>query len=290
MSEDRLLIAVSRDGRLRARAASTTSLVRDALRRHAPGPLGAEALARALSVTATFPATWKDCERVSVQWSGAGPLRTLLTEMRLGGALRGYVSEPQAGSRCDRDGYRGVAHGLLPDGFVGVIRQDVRGRFSRGQVDLVSGEIDEDLEWFFESSDQVPTRVRAIWSPGDDGPSACAATLVQALPDDMPAELPTGEALLALDPASPPEAMLEAALGAGFDILEEVSLRFECPCERDRVEAGIALLDVDELLDMINEDRGATVRCDFCGVSYEFGREDLETIMVRKVTDKGEKE
>ena len=288
MDEDRVLIAVSRDGRLRARAARTTALVREALRRHQAGPLGAESLARALTSTATFPATWKDCERVSIQWSGAGPLKTIFTEIRVGGAIRGYVRAPRAGNRCDLDGYRGVGHGLLPGGFVGVIRQDMRGRFTQSQVDLVNGEIDEDLERFFEISDQVATRVRALWSPGADGPTATAAVLVQALPGDMPAVLPTGDALLALDPEAPLDTMLTAALGEGFDVLDEVQLTFACPCERGRLEAGLELLDVDDLLDMINKDSGASVRCDFCGEDYEFDREDLEAIMVKKVTDKGD--
>ena len=290
MTDDRLLVAVSRDGRLRARAASTTHLVREALRRHDPAALGAEALARALSVTATFPATWKDCDRVSLQWSGAGPLRTIFTEIRAGGGMRGYVKEPGAGTRCDREGYRGIGHGLLPNGFVAVMRQDVRGRFAQGQIELDTGEIDEDLERFFEKSDQVPTRVRAVWAPGADGPTACAAVLVQALPDDMPAMLPDADALLALDPAAPLETMLAAALGDGFDVLDEVILTFACPCERSRLEDGIALLETDELLDMINEDQGAAVRCDFCAEDYAFSREDIEAIMVRKVTGEGHQE
>lgn len=290
MPDDRLLIAVSRDRRLRARVARTTALVREALHRHRAAPLGAEALARALSSTATFPATWKDCERVSIQWSGAGPLRTLFTEIRVGGAVRGYVRAPRAGSRCDRDGYRGVGHGLLPGGFIGVIRQDIRGRFTQSQADLVSGEIDEDLERFFEASDQVPTRVRAFWTPGSDGPTACAAVLVQALPGDMPPVLPTGDELLALDPSAPLETMLAAALGEGFEVLDEMEPTFTCPCERSRLEAGIALLEVDDLLDMINKDRGASVRCDFCGEVYAFDRDDLEAIMVKTAMDRGGEE
>jgi len=285
---DRLLTGVSKDGRLRGRAATTTGLVHEALSRHRPGLLGAEALARALSATAVFPATWKDCARVSIQWSGQGPLRTVVTEIRVDGSVRGYVSEPQAGEPVLRPGGRGLGHCIRPGGFVGVIRQEAKGPFTRGQVELTSGELDEDLEKFFEISDQVPTRVRSLGSTWGDEPGAHGAILVQALPDDMPAELVGGGDLLSVSADATPEEMLAVALGPGYDVLDERPLLFRCQCERERIEAGIALLEVDELLDMINEDQGASVRCDFCGEVYEFSREDLEAVMVRKVTGDGE--
>lgn len=289
MSDDRLVIAVSEDGRLRARAAHVTQTVNEAIRRHQPGPLARDALARAMATTAVFPATWKDCERVSIQWSGGGPLKSIITEIRAGGVLRGYVRDPGAAIRVEKDGYRGLAHGLLPGGFVGVIRQSVRGTFQQGQVELTTGEIDEDLEAFFTASDQVATRTRGLVLPGpDDGAVAAAAgVLVQALPDDRPAELVTGAALEALDPRAPLEDLLAAAFDQPFEILDEVALAFACPCDRERIAAGIGLLSVDELLDMINDDQGASVHCEFCAEDYTFNREDLEQIMVRKVTDEG---
>ena len=290
MSEDRLLVAVSRDGRLRARAARTTGLVNEALRRHTPGPLGSLALGRALSVMAVFPATWKDCERVSVQWSGGGCLKTVMAEARPGGVLRGYVRHPSAGAPMPREGYRGVAHGLLPGGFVGVIRQSIRGTFQQGQVELTSGELDEDLEVFFEQSDQVATRLRGLVGMGSSTEqlTECAGVMIQELPDDQPTSLPAGAVLEALDPAASLADLLAAAMGQPFDVLEEIPLRFACSCDRERVAAGIGLLSVDELLDMINDDKGASIHCEFCAEDYRFNREDLEEIMVRKVTDKGD--
>jgi len=188
----------------------------------------------------------------------------------------------------DKGGYRGLAHGLLPGGFVGVIRQSVRGTFQQGQIELSSGELDEDLESFFEISDQVPTRVRGLCAAAGTGGAvdAAAGILVQALPDDQPAALPAGASFERLDPSAPLEDLLGAAMGQPFDVLEELSLSFQCPCDRERVGMGIALFSVDELLDMINDDQGAAVRCEFCAEDYKFSREDLEDIMVRKVTDK----
>ncbi|MAG58984.1 MAG: hypothetical protein CMJ83_22070 [Planctomycetes bacterium] len=287
---DRVLVAITHDGRYRARAATTTEITREAIRRHGAGPLAAEALARAVTCAAVFPATWKDCERVSVQWSGGGPLRTLMAEIRPGGLVRGYVGQPAAGARCDHDGYRGIAHGLLPAGFVVVIRQNINGTFQQGQITLPSGEIDEDLEAFFETSDQVPTRLRAMTQiDAETGDVAHAAgVLVQALPDDYPPELAEASSFEDFAPTTSPEDLLERALGRPYDVLEEIPLTFACPCSRGRMADGIALLEVDELLDMINEDQGASVRCDYCGESQRFNREELEDIMVRKVTGKND--
>jgi molecular chaperone Hsp33 len=284
---DRLLIGVTRDGQYRGRVASVSDLVRDAVRRHQPSSLAAEALARALAVTAVYPAEWKDCERISIQWTGGGPIKSILTEVRGGGALRGYVREVGASTRCDRAGYRGLAHGLLPGGFLTVLRQDPRGHWSKGEIALTSGEVDEDLEAFCESSDQIHTRLRAVTRLGEDlMPRAAAGILVQALPCPDPVDLPDAVHLEALDPTLPPDELLALALGRPFDLLQEQEMRFQCTCSRERMAHGIALLEVNELLAMINDDEKATVRCDFCGDAHVFDRHDLEDILAMKVTAK----
>jgi len=286
---DRLLTAVSRDGRLRGRAATTSGLAQEVVRRHGAGPLAAASLVRAVSCAAVFPATWKDSERVSVQWSGRGLLGALMAEVRAGGRVRGFVKTPQGGAPSSGVRRLSLGHGLLPGGFVSVIRQNVSGAFSQSQVELASGEVDEDLEAFFAQSDQVPTRLRALCAFDDASlPVAASAVLVQALPDDDPPELISGEALEILDPSTSPETLLALALGPGHDVLAETPIAFTCMCSRDRMAAGIGLLELDELLDLINEDHGATVRCDYCGEVETFDREEVEQIMVDKVTSRRE--
>ncbi|HMS16078.1 MAG TPA: Hsp33 family molecular chaperone HslO [Planctomycetota bacterium] len=286
-AKDRILVAVTRDGRFRARAARLTSVVRECCQRHGVTGLAAEAMARALGCAAAFPTSAKDAERVTLQWSGGGPLRTVFTEARPGGFLRGFVGAAYVGEHNVSFSTRGVGHGLgVPGGYLNVLRQESSGVFTQSRTELKSGEIDEDLESWFFLSDQVPSRMRVLTGPLKDGvPREVTAILVQLLPGSGPEDLPPARVLEGMGADAQLVDLLDAAFeGRPFDVLEESDLEYRCFCARERIADGIALLDVDELLDMINEDQGASVRCEFCATQYIFNREDLEDIMVRKVT------
>lgn len=283
---DRLWIAVSEDGLLRARAARTTDLVRAGLERHAPGPLGALALARALSATAVFPVEWEKNDRVSVQWSGGGPLGSVHAELRQPGHLRARLTRPHAEARATQAGrWRGVGLGLLPGGFVAVLRQDPRGGHVQGQVPLRNGEIDEDLEDYFEKSEQVATRLRTFVDASESGIVAAGALVVQALPGAEGCDLPAGAALERLGASDDVERWLEAAFQRPFRILEERPLAFACACSRERAAAGISLLSQEELIDMVVKDKGADVTCEYCAEGYRFSPEDLLAILDDKFAE-----
>lgn len=278
---DSLLLALSEDGHLRARAARTTALVEEALRRHQPGRLGALALARALSVAAVFPVEWDKNDRVSLQWSGGGPLGTVLAELRRPGELRAYLTRPDAQPRGTKTGVaRGYGLGLLPKGFLSVIRQAPKGGHVQGQVALRNGEVDEDLEVYFEASEQVPTRVRALVDLDDEGRvRAAGAVLVQRMPEGEPGDLVSGDALERLAPGDTPERWLEAVLQRPHRVLEERPLAYRCPCSRERVESSLAMLGEDEIIDMMVKDQGAEVSCQFCAEVYRFTAADLAALL-----------
>lgn len=284
---DRVLVAVTEDGLLRARAAATSGLVGEALASRSLSRLASLALARALTTAAVYPITEKDAERVSFQWSGSGVLGTLVAEIRPPGLLRGLATVPDARQPDERyRGRRGVGFGLLPGGFLSILKQERGGAWTQGQVELATGEIDEDLEHFFRTSEQTPTRVRVLTNlNAGDRPVDAGGVLVQCLggaPDELLPDMRLHERLGAQDT---PERMLDEAFGGRpYRVLEEHPLSYSCPCSRERIERGIMLLEAEELLDMINEDRGARVHCDFCGTLYAFDRLQLEDLLARKLT------
>lgn len=298
LQKDRLLVAVSRDGRLQVRAARTTGVVADALTRHLPGELAGRALARAVTCACLLPVSSKDTERVSLQWSGAGPLRTVMAEYRPpretgpglqdAGALRVLCSRPVVTSGPGNPEGRGLGP-ALGRGFLSVLRQKPDGTFIRGQVELQSGEMDEDLEGYFRTSEQTPTRVRVVARLVREGLQVAAVgVLVQCLPGGSEDILPGADLHERLDPDAPPARLVEAALGGGgFDVLQETPLIYRCPCSRERVETGLMLLPPEELLEMINDDQGARVSCEFCGTTYSFDRAGLEDLLARKLTENG---
>lgn len=277
---DRLLVALSRDRLYRARAATTTSLVREAVVRHQAGALAAHALGRALTSAALFPVSFKDCDRVSIQWSGGGPLRTILVELRDPGTLRGYVRHADAALPTIDVAARRIGRGLLPAGTVAVVKQRPDGTWGQGQTALVSGEIDEDLEGWFTGSEQVPTRLRTAFSD-DGGGLACNGVLVQAMPGGDPDALPPAD--LTVDARDAPERLLQRAFGdRPYDVLEVTPLSFSCPCSRERARNGVGLLPRDDLLDLLQTTGEATVRCEFCATVFSFDRQDLQELLALK--------
>lgn len=280
---DELLVAVSRDGTLRARIARTTDLVRDAARRHEMQPLAAHALARALTAASLFPVSFKDCERVSLQWSGGGPVKTLFVELRAPGRLRGYAKNPDAALWGGDPTARAIGRGLLPGGFLAVLKQANDGTWGQGQVALHSGEIDEDLEAYFDRSEQIPTRVRVAVDQAGGIAMTAAGVLVQTLPGGEPSTLPDEALHERIDPAAPVDALLDLAFGGRpYDVLERVPLELSCPCSRERARGGVMLLGRDELLDMLKTDGRAVVRCEFCAEVFTFDEAELlEMIAVR---------
>lgn len=277
---DELVIAVSQDGALRARAARTSVVAAEAVRRHKAGPIAAHALARALTCVALYPSSLKDCQRLSLQFSGAGPLRSVFVELRASdtdaeprASLRGYTKVPAASLWAADPRGRRIGRALAP-GALQVIRQQPAGGFAQGHVELASGEIDEDLEHYFVASEQVPTRVRtAVDIDATGAVRAAVGVLVQVLPGGDPARI----AALSLDDISPTEPLpdlLARVLGEPV-VKETLPIAFACPCSRERALGGISLLQPDEVIEMIAVDKGAEVTCEFCAEVYRFTPEDL---------------
>jgi molecular chaperone Hsp33 len=287
---DLLKLALSSDGALRVRAAITTDLVKEAVRRHETSRLGTVALGRALTVAALYPLEKGKVESVSLQFMGGGPLKSVYAEARHTGALRGFVANAQAEPRGSLSfGHQGAGLGLLPGGALHVVRVDGKGNHTVGRVPLKNGEVDEDLESFFVLSEQVPTRIRAEVHLDEAGEVIMAwGALAQRLPDaDLDAlarfSPPQRESTPTLD------ALLEGALGGpkvlgaqDAQILEELPLRFSCACSLERVKGSLLMLEPADLREMLEEDKGASVTCHFCQETYRVDEAELSEILEKR--------
>lgn len=286
MSEtgDHVLVGVSADGALRGRAARVTRATEELRTRQKLDVLGARVLGRALACLAVYPTSFKDDARVSVQWSGNGALRSVFAELRAPGDLRGYVKNPAAilwgqDPRGPKLG-RGLLEEKVPGTAVRVLRQQETGGFSQGNVELTSGEVDEDLASYFEASEQVATHLRADAIVDAAGAiTAAAAVCVQLLPHAHGVELPS---LSAFNVADDPHTALQRLLGADARMFDVTPLRFACPCSRERAYAGLSLLPQEDVLELIVEKNGAEVRCDFCGEVYRFGDDEILKLVQSK--------
>jgi molecular chaperone Hsp33 len=280
------------DGRpVRIVAVTSTRVAREAARRHQAGAAAAIALARGLTAGLLLATLTKDDERVTLQVLGDGPLGGLTVDATASGAARAYVKHPGVALRALSGQRASLGSAVGRSGLVSVIRDVGLGETFSGRTSIVSGEIDEDVERYLETSEQIASALACDASLAADGSIDFAAgILVQALPGSEGAALVAdarglvgqGAFLRALGAAPHDgEAVIAAALGGRLGevrVLDRRPVRFDCPCSRDRAGISLALLGETELAAMILDDGKAEVTCHFCRARYEFDETALEVI------------
>lgn len=295
---DVIIRCIDRDAGLRVIFASTTQLVREAVRRHKAAGLGACALGRGLTSSLLLATLTKGGERVTVQIRGDGPLGGLVVDATDEGDVRGYLIHPEAATR-PVEGRGLVSRVLGRSGIVNVMRDlGLKERYA-GQTPLTTGEVDEDVEGYLRNSEQVPSALGCEVLVDDDATvTAAGGLLVQALPGatsgdaHAPGNGPgvhlLREAQHALrsgrlweelrDGGASPKTIAEQVYGKPLELLDERPLRFQCRCSRERVTGMLHLLSTVELDEMIAEDKKAEVTCNFCNEQYVVGLTELEAI------------
>jgi molecular chaperone Hsp33 len=276
---------------VRVVAATTSVAVREAARRHQAGRTATLALSRGLSADLLLATLTKDDERVTLQVLGDGPLGGVTVDATAAGTARAYVKHPGVALRLPAGGRPILAEAVGRNGLVSVIRDlGMRETFS-GQIAIVSGEIDEDVEAYLERSEQVASALACdtLWAP-DGTLDLAAGILIQALPGGEGAALVAearafiagGEFLRRLEGARRDgEGVVAAVLGDRFgkvQVLDRRPVRFDCPCSRARAGSSLALLGEAELAAMILDEGTAEVTCNFCRARYEFDEAEMEII------------
>ena len=277
---DEIVRSIVRTRSIRVVTVTSTGVAREAARRHGAGTAGAVAMARGLTAGLLLATLTKDDERVTLQVLGDGPLGGLTVDAASGGTARAYVKNPEI-SLPPRHGTEraSLTAAIGKNGIVSVIR-DVGLRESfRGQTEIVSGEIDDDVERYLTDSEQIVSALACDAVLASDGEIAWSGgVLLQALPGSDGAELVTAaRAQLAsggfarLVAAGSPATAIEVALeGEPVQELDRRAITFHCPCSYERARASIALLGPAELAAMIVDDGQAEVICNFCRARYHF--------------------
>lgn len=285
-------LAIAKKEGARGYAAATTGLVEEARLRHNTSPTATVALGRALTAAVLMSGLLKVGQRVALKWEGTGPLRKIIVEADAKGRVRGYVAEPDV-DRPLVDGEYDVPGAIGQAGLLTVVRDLLLPDLATGVVHLTDSDIANDLTFFLEQSDQVPSAVEIGVSLNEDGSVAQAGgILIQPLPPYDPAiierlkerlqEMPPVAALLA--EGQKPEVILDEVFeGMQHTLLSKYPVRFECNCSREQTMALLVSLGREELENILLTDGEATVNCQFCREEYVFGREELETILASMV-------
>ncbi len=278
---DQLIRATAAHNGIRAVGVITTDLTETARLRHNLSPLATDALGRTMAAGLLLASSMKQPQgRVSLRVRGSGPLRGLMVDAGRDGTVRGYVHNPLAELPLNLAGQQDVGR-ALGAGYLFVMRDLGYGQPFTSTVELVTGEVGDDVAYFLVSSDQTPSALALGVYADQDGVKGAGGLLIQVLPkaarDEALVALVesrcqhlTGFTPLLRSGQTLPE-ILDSLLGdLGLHILPEVQdLRFSCRCSFDRVLGALKMLGTAELQDMIETDEGAEAVCDFCGEVYQ---------------------
>lgn len=290
---DYMIRATAADGQIRAFAATTKEMVETAKNVHNTSPIATAALGRLMTAAAMMGSDLKgEGELLTLRIEGDGPIGGLLVTADGKGDVKGYAFNPDVMLPPNAQGKLDVG-GSLGLGVLSVIKDIGLKEPYVGQTQLITGEIAEDLTYYFATSEQVPSSVAlGVLMNKDNTVRQAGGFIIQLLPgasdeiiDRLEAKLSGISSITSLlDAGKTPEEILTDILGEfGLEILKKMPVQFHCDCERSRVEKAIISIGRKEIQDMIDEGKEIEVNCQFCNKHYKFSVDELGE-MLKKAT------
>ena len=302
---DRIVRAISTDGMVQAAAICSRGLTERARQIHKTLPVATAALGRTLAAASMMGNALKsDGASLTLQFKGGGPLGTVLAVSDNEGNVRGYVTNPHVDLPLRPDGKLDVGAAVGHEGTLTVIKDLHMKEPYVGTIDLLGGEIAEDVAGYFVESEQIPTACAlGVLVDRDQSVKAAGGYLIQLMPgagEDVITKveggiMAAGEDVITkveggimaagpvsalLDKNDDPEQLLRDVM-SDFDlkILETCPVSYKCYCSRERVERALISLGRDELEQMLAEQGGCQLTCQFCDAVYDFSAEDLKGLL-----------
>ncbi len=289
---DQLIRATAADNGIRVVGVITTRLTEDARQRHHLSPVATAALGRAMSAGLLLASSMKRPEsRVNINIKGNGPLGRVFVDAGLDGTVRGYVDHPDVHLPPNSQGKLDVGGAVGKEGFLYVIRDVGYGYPYSSTVELVSGEIGDDLTHYLVTSEQTPSALILGVFVDPQGVQAAGGLLLQVLPkaardealvETLESRISTlsGFTPLLRQRQTLPDIFQHLLGDMGLNILPETQMvRFHCPCSFERVLGALKMFGQAELRDMIEKDNGAEAKCEFCGKYYQANPDHLHQLI-----------
>lgn len=289
--EDYIVRATAADAQIRAFACTTKGVAEEARKSHNSSPVVTAALGRLLSAGAMMGSMLKgDSDILTLQIKGDGPVRGLTVTADSHGNVKGYPEVPDVILPANAVGKLDVG-GAVGKGNLSVIKDLGLKEPYVGQTLLQTGEIAEDLTYYFATSEQVPSSVGlGVLMERNNTVKQAGGFILQLMPFAEDAVIDKLEQNLRgissvtsmLDAGNSPEQMLELLLeGLGLQITDTMPVAFTCDCCREKIEKVLISLGSKELEDMINEGKEIEVNCSFCSKHYKFDVDELRALYER---------
>ena len=290
---DYIIRATAAGGQIRAFASTTRELAEEGRRAHNTSPVATAALGRLLTAAGMMGITMKgEDDLLTIKIQGDGPIGGLTVTADSAGNVKGYVFNPDVMLPPNEKGKLDVG-GALGVGVLSVIKDIGLKEPYVGQTILVTGEIAEDLTYYYATSEQTPSSIAlGVLMNKNNTVRQAGGFMIQMMPgasdeiiDRLEARLKEITSITALlDEGNTPEMVLDHMLGdMDLEINEKISTRFYCNCTKGRVEKALISTGEKELQEMIDGGKPIEVNCHFCNRSYSFSVEELEELLARAV-------
>lgn len=285
---DYIVRATAAGAQIRAFAATTRELTEYARQCHDTSPVMTAALGRLLTGAAMMGTMMKnDSDVVTLQIRGIGPAEGITATGNGKGEVNGYAINPQVMLPPNSKGKLDVG-GAMGEGYLRVIKDLGLKEPYVGTCELQTGEIAEDLTYYFATSEQTPSSVGlGVLMNKDNTVKQAGGFIIQLMPYVTDEVLDKLENTLKnirsvteiLDEGNSPEQMLEILLGdLGLEILDTMPCSFKCNCDRSRVEKALISLGKTEIDDMIQKGETIELSCQVCNKKYQFSIDELKEI------------
>ena len=286
---DYIVRATAAEGQIRAFAATTKEMAETARKAHDCSPVATAALGRLLTAGAMMGVMMKgDKDVLTLQIKGEGPIGGLTVTADSHGNVKGYAEDPQVMLPANLAGKLDVG-GAVGPGILYVIKDLGMKEPYVGQTELQTGEIAEDLTYYFAASEQVPSSVGlGVLMEKNNTVKQAGGFIIQLMPFTDEKVIEALEAKIAqvrpvtamLDDGMTPEQILEELLGElGLEINETLPAQFHCGCSKERVSKALVSVGAKELKSMIDDGKEIEVNCHFCNTNYSFSVDELKELL-----------
>jgi len=291
--KDYIVRATAANAQIRAFACSTKEMVEHARSAHNTSPVVTAALGRLMTAGAMMGSMMKgDKDVLTLQIHGGGPVKGLTVTADSHGNVKGYALVPDAMVPANAQGKLDVG-GVIGLGFMNVIKDLGLKEPYVGQTVLQTGEIGDDLTYYFATSEQIPSSVGlGVLMEKDNTVRQAGGFIIQLMPfaeESVIARLEENLSKISsvttmLDAGNDPKQMLELVLD-GFEVefTDEMDTGFYCDCCKEKVSKALIAVGKKELKDMIADGKDIEVNCHFCSTQYNFSVEELEELYKRAV-------
>jgi len=285
---DYIVRATAANAQIRAFAITSRDTVEHARSAHDLSPVVTAALGRLMTGAVMMGSMLKGGkDLLTLQINGRGPVRSLVVTADAGGHVKGYAGSPQAMMPPNSAGKLDVG-GVIGKGTLTVIKDMGLKEPYSSTVALQTGEIGDDLTYYFAASEQVPSVVAlGVLMDRNNTVKQAGGFILQLMPFTEEAVIGALEKKLAslapvttlLEEGKSPEQILEEVLGdLGVEFTDRIPVSFYCNCSKERVEKVLTSLSREELKDLIDEGKDVELNCHFCNTDYTFSVEELKKL------------